>query len=146
MLFRRQKTNYLLLTAVFCTFKLIQSQTPMRVSQLHLPRKKYTQIHKVLFLKQEFGDCESNSQRSKYHDSLETLFLIWFYRCWANENTIKTKNVRGALWLRMPKRAPVLFYFPLYVSFSSFLMNECQNIELDELLFIFIVLYIEMSF
>lgn len=125
-----------MLNEVICTFKLIQSQM---ISQLHLLFKKkkvWAKKKTILFMKWEMGDCESTSQGSEY---LGTQFLIWFYRCWANQNTVKTKNVRGALWLRMPKGLQCYFTSFCNVSFSSFLMNECQNIELDKLLFIFIM-------
>lgn len=41
--------------------------------------------------------------------------------------------------MKMPKGLQSYFTSFCNVSFSSFLMNECQNIELDELLFIFIM-------
>lgn len=50
--------------------------------------------------------------------------------------------------MRMPKGLQCYFTSLRNVSFSSFLMNECQNIELDELLFVYFyhVLYIELVF
>lgn len=49
----------------------------------------------------------------------------------------------------MPKGLQCYFTSLCNVSFSSFLMNECQNIELDVLFFCFVfyhVLYIELLF
>lgn len=128
MLFRRQKISTILCSPRFSAH-LTLSKVRQWVSQPHLlPNKKF---------EWQIFNCFSS----------RTQYLIWFYRCWATQNTIKTKNVIGALWLRMPKGLQCYFTSFCNVSFSSFLMSECQNIELDELLFIFYhVLYIELVF
>lgn len=139
MLYRRQKTNSTLWSLRFLAH-LSWSKVRNWVSQLHLlPNKRLSN-------KYTLGDCESNSQGWKYRKSLGTWFLIWFYRCWANQNK-KNKECQRSIAIENAKRAPVFFYFICNLSFSSFLMNECQNIELDELFFIFYcVVYWTLSF
>lgn len=142
MLYRRQKTNTTLFSPRFSAhLSWSKVRTVIWVSQFHQLSKKtslsYNKKNKYFL---EMG-IWSSSQESVYRKSLGTpYFLIWFYRCWADQNTIKTKNVRGALWLRMPKGLQCYFTSLCNVSFSSFLMNECPNIELDELLFVVFIM------